>query len=204
MASKRCPLNPTRSHSSYFAYQANGRITAFAPQCSALCTKCEEFEKRWHRRKSSSGKDSEIRLSAEKSALQGLKHFDLSTTSARKVKSNYANMDVVACSRWKSFEQSVPTSRRASVRTKRYLLPIPLQAESCGGVARRRRLLLKFSSVRGRNRYAQLMDQIESSRKKGNLQRKSTGKLRIKWTINFVKGTIRTRYSISQCPPRKI
>jgi len=196
MASKRCPLNPTRSRSRYFSYQANGRITAFAPQCSALCANCRQFEKQWGRRNSSSGDDSENGLSAEKSVLDGLKHFDWSTTSARKVKSNYANMYIVACSRWNRFEQSVPISRTAGVRTKRQPLSVPLPAESRRGVARRRRLLLKFGSVRGRNRYAQLVDRIESSRK-ANLQQKPTEKLRIKWRINFVEGTIRTRYSIS-------
>jgi len=202
MASQRCPLGPTRFHSSYFSYHANGRITALAPQCSESCIKCRKFGERWHRHGRSFSDGTESSLSTGCEALKGLRNFNWSATSARKVKSSYSDRMTLECPRRNQLQPSIPISSAASVAPGPQSLWLLPQVEGSRGAARRRRLRLEFTSVKGRNRYAQLINKIEAAETR-KAERKQIEKLRMKWKINFREGTIRTRYSISYSPHMK-
>lgn len=93
----------------------------------------------------------------------------------------------------KSVPKSTKTTNRVSKSASKFAQTkpvwLPPRSDGHSGPARRRRLLLKFETRKGKIEYAELLDIIE--------MKEQGPSVKLKLRVNFKEGTIRTRYSVS-------
>jgi hypothetical protein len=141
MLGKDCAVNPTTRYPGYFEYHRNGRVDIRAPRCGIDCTSCEQNElKSFNHSDSVSvslGVTCETLESSPKLPEDGLRDFRNSTISVRKIKSEYA--------------------MKLERKEKENKFTEHPRDDGFGRPEMRHRLILRFRTKRGRERYRKMV-----------------------------------------------